>query len=120
MATWRKTTVDQREEMVLMWLSERYTAAEVARRFETSRTSVYEWAERYRQNGRSGLEDRLSVAQSCPHKTAPTIEQAILRARQRYGWGPKKLRKVLMREEPDMVWPSPSTIGDILTRNGVV
>jgi putative transposase len=120
MATWRKTTVDQREEMVLMWLSERYTAAEVARRFETSRTSVYGWTQRYRESGRSGLEDRLPVAQSCPHKTAPKIEEAILRARKRYGWGPKKLRKVLMREEPEVAWPYPSTIGDILTRNGMV
>ena len=120
MATWRKATVDQREEMVLMWLSERYTAAEVARQFETSRTSVYGWTERYRESGRSGLEDRRPVAQSCPHKTAPKIEEAILRARERYGWGPKKLRKVLMREEPQVAWPYPSTIGEILRRNGMV
>lgn len=120
MAIWRKTTVDQREEMVLMWLSGRYTGVEVARRFETSRTSLYEWTERYRESGQSGLEDRRPVAQNCPHKTAPEIEEAILRVRKRYGWGPKKLRKVLMREEPEMTWPSPSTIGDILTRNGMV
>jgi len=120
MATWRRTAVDQREEMVLMWLSGQYTGAEVARRYETSRTSVYGWAERYRESGRSGLEDRQPVAQSCPHKTPAKIEAAILRARKRYGWGPKKLHKVLMREEPGVVWPSPSTIGEILTRNGMV
>lgn len=120
MATWRKTTVDQREEMVLMWLSGRYTGEEVARRFETSRTSLYAWTERYRRNGRSDLEDRRPVAQSCPHKTTPAIEEAILKVRERYGWGPKKLRKVLMREHPDQVWPYPSTIGDILRRKGVV
>jgi len=120
MTTWRKTTVDQREEMVLTWLSERYTAKEIAQRFETSRTSVYEWTARYRGDGRRGLEDRPPVAQNCPHKTAPKIEEAILRARERYGWGPKKLRKVLMREEPDVMWPYPSTIGEILKRNGLV
>lgn len=120
MATWRKTTVDQREEMVLMWLSGRYTGEEVARRFETSRTSLYAWTERYRASGRSGLEDRRPVAQSCPHKTTAEIEEAILKVRKRYGWGPKKLRRVLMREHPDVLWPYPSTIGDILTRNGVV
>jgi len=67
-----------------------------------------------------GLEDRASVAKSCPHKTSAEIEAAILSARARYGWGPKKLRKVLGREAPEMVWPSASTIGEILTRNGVV
>jgi transposase InsO family protein len=66
------------------------------------------------------LEDRRSVAQSCPHKTTLEIEEAILEVRNRYGWGPKKLRRVLMREHPDVQWPYPSTIGDILTRNGVV
>jgi transposase InsO family protein len=66
------------------------------------------------------LEDRRPVAQSCPHKTTPKIEQAILEVRKRYGWGPKKLRRVLMREHPEVLWPYPSTIGDILTRNGVV
>ena len=44
----------------------------------------------------------------------------MLRARERYGWGPKKLRRVLMREHPEQLWPAASTIGQILNRNGVV
>lgn len=112
--------MDQREEMVLALLSGRYTGDEVARRYETSRTNVYDWRARYLEYGRSGLEDRSPVAQSCPHKTSPDIEAAVLRVREKYGWGPKKLRKVLQREAPGMVWPSPSTIGEILTRNGMV
>ena len=120
MATWRTKTVDQREEMVLMWLSGKYTGEEVADRFETSRPTLYEWTARYRQSGRAGLEDRESIAKSCPHKTEAGIEERILACRQRYGWGPKKLRAKLMATHPNEVWPQPSTIGDILTRNGQI
>jgi putative transposase len=106
--------------MVLMWLSGCYTAEEVARRFETTRTTLYAWTERYRTRGRAGLEDRRPVAVKCPHKTAAGVEEAILRARERFGWGPKKLRHVLMREHPEKTWPAASTIGDILDRHGVI
>jgi putative transposase len=120
MTTWRETTVDRREEMVLMWLSEKYTGREVADRYETSRTTLYDWAARYRANGRAGLEDRAPVAKSCPHKTEEAIEQRIVEFRNRYGWGPKKLRAKLMAAYPDQVWPQASTMGDILARNGQV
>ncbi|HEX9407138.1 MAG TPA: IS481 family transposase [Thermoanaerobaculia bacterium] len=112
--------MDQREEMVLMWLSGKYTAAEVAERFETSRTTLYDWTGRYRANGRGGLEDRPPIAKTCPHHTSANLEDMIIEARQRYGWGPKKLRVKLVAAHPNLVWPQPSTIGDILKRNSLI
>jgi transposase InsO family protein len=120
MAIWREDIVDQRERMVLAWLSGDYTAAEVATRFEVSRPTVYAWTERYRQAGRAGLVDRPPVARSCPHRTPVEIERAIVAARQRYGWGPKKLRAVLGRQRPHVEWPAPSTLGAILERYALV
>lgn len=120
MPTWRNAIVDQREAMVLQWLSGRYSAADVAARFETSRPTVYAWAARYRADGRAGLVDRPPVAQRCPHKTAPDIEAAILAARRRYGWGPRKLRIKLLAHDPAVAWPQPSTIGEILRRHDLV
>ena len=35
-------------------------------------------------------------------------------------WGPRKLRAVLMRERPEVVWPAPSTVGDLLCSEGLV
>lgn len=105
--------------MVLKWLSGLYTAQEVAREFETTRTTLYEWTARYRATGRSGLADRMPVARHCPHRSSAEVEQAVLGARDQYGWGPKKLRRVLMREHPDQHWPAASTIGQILGRHGV-
>ena len=120
MAIWMRGTVDDREAMVWQWLSGRYTAREVATRFETSRTTVYQWTARYRAAGRAGLEDRPPVATTCPHKTAAEIEDRIVAARRRYGWGPKKLRAKLQARDAATVWPAPSTMGDILARHGLV
>jgi len=47
--------------------------------------------------------------------------QAILAIRRRHPrWGPRKLRVILGRQRPRSVLPAPSTIGDILKRNGLV
>lgn len=112
--------MDQREAMVLQWLSGRYSAAEVAARFEVSRPTVYAWAARYRADGRAGLVDRPPVAHECPHKTPSAIESAIVAARQRYGWGPRKLRAKLVARDATVAWPHPSTIGEILRRHDLV
>src|SRR5437016_4651415 len=120
MAIWRRATVEQREEMVLAWLSGRYTGEEVAGRYEVSRTTLYAWVNRYQARGREGLVDLAPIAKSCPHKTSEEIEEKIIDARKRYGWGPKKLRVVLARTEPKIQWPQPSTMGDILERHGLI
>jgi transposase InsO family protein len=120
MAIWREAPMDQREAMVMQWLSGRYTGAEVAARFETTRTTLYAWVRRYRESGRAGLVDRPPVAQTCPHRTPAAIEARLVAARQRYGWGPKKLYSRLRDQDPGTPWPQPSTIGDILRRHGLV
>jgi transposase InsO family protein len=42
-------------------------------------------------------------------------------AKRRYPcWGPRKIRAVLQRRYPDVAWPARSTVGDILSRAGLV
>src|SRR5438067_13343877 len=35
-------------------------------------------------------------------------------------WGPRKLKKILQRDEPGRTWPAASTIGALLKREGLV
>jgi len=35
-------------------------------------------------------------------------------------WGPRKLKRVLERDEPGRIWPAVSTIGALLKREGLV
>jgi transposase InsO family protein len=49
------------------------------------------------------------------------IADAILALRCEHpSWGPKKLRAVLLRRAPQTVWPAPSSMGDLLRREGLV
>jgi hypothetical protein len=41
--------------------------------------------------------------------------QQIIAARQRWKWGPRKLRIKLAETNPEIVWPVESTIGEVLT-----
>ena len=47
--------------------------------------------------GGAGLDDRSRAPHGCPHRTSEALEALILAARREYGWGAKKLLRVLGR-----------------------
>ena len=56
-----------------------------------------------------------------PNQTPEKIEAAVLELRRAHmSWGPRKLKRVLQREEPQRAWPASSTIGALLAREGLV
>lgn len=79
-----KTIVDLREEMAVAAIAAGATVTEVAIRFGVSRPTVRLWRDRYREEGRSGLEDRSHATRSCPHRTDPAIEELIVKERRRW------------------------------------
>jgi len=88
--------------------------------FGISRETGYKWLSRYRADGLDALVDG-SHARHVPQTAIPReIAASLLSLRaQRPTWGPKKLRALLARSHPDLVWPAPSTIGDLLKREGL-
>ena len=51
---------------------------------------------------------------------APAAAAAIIAlGRECPHWGPRKLRAVLMRERPEVAWPAPNTVGDLLCAEGL-
>lgn len=94
--------------------------AELCREFGISRKTGYKIWKRYLQLGLVGLYDEASVPGRIPHRTSKEAEERILQLRGEHPtWGAKKLRAWLLRKEPGLRWPAPSTIGDILKRHGV-
>ena len=69
-----RAIVDRREQMALRALDDRFTTSELAEMFGVSRPTVRLWRERYRENGRAGLEDRSHATRSCPHRTTIGLE----------------------------------------------
>ncbi len=52
--------------------------AHVAKAMGISRQCAHRWVARYAAEGEAGLHDRSSRPHSCPTRTAPTVEQAVL------------------------------------------
>ena len=88
--------------------------------FGISRQWGYELLRRFHAEGPAGLAPR-SRAPHRPGRAMPaSVAASILRLRCEWpSWGPKKLRAVLAEREPGVAWPAPSTIGDLLRREGL-
>src|SRR5437870_1644964 len=94
---WRTTGVrEQRAQFVIRADSRKETIAELSREFRVSRNTGYRWLKRYRQAGSiSGLMELSRQPHLSPRKTPADVEQQVLDLRARYGWGARKLSKLL-------------------------
>lgn len=98
-----------------------YTMTELCERYGISRKTGYKWQDRFEGAGVTGLSERSHVPKHCPHRMAPRLRRALLIARLRHPtWGPRKLLGWLTRRWPDTSWPAPSTVGDLLRREGLI
>jgi transposase InsO family protein len=112
-----ETRVEERKRLIELW-EIGWTPTELARKFEVSRPTVYEWIERWEDEGKEGLEDRCSRPHTSPKQTESAVVAALLNMKDRYPhWGPDKLVRLLRDEQIEL---SASTARDILGRNGRV
>lgn len=118
---WRETCpMDQRLEFIACRLRDEAPMSELCAAFGISRKTGYKWLQRYEAEGPSGLEARSRAPHGHGRRMAPEIAEAILALRRdRPHWGPRKLRVVLQAQHPEVIWPAPSTIGDLLRRHGL-
>lgn len=98
-----------------------FSMTELCRRFGISRKTGYKWLSRYRTGGLDGLGDRSRAPLTCPHQTASAVADRVVATRRAHPtWGPRKLRAYLTRRHPAVPFPAPSTIGDLLKREGLI
>jgi transposase InsO family protein len=118
---WKDTSVvDERLQFIEECKSQEWSIAEVCRRFEISRKTGYKWLARYESGGLDALKDGSHAPHYNPRQVLEEVEDAIVEARGKHShWGPVKLRAWLERTAPEIRWPAPSTIGEILHRHGL-
>ena len=118
---WKETcAVDQRVALIADWLRHEWTMTELAARYGISRKTAYKWVERYDVAGAPGLVEQSRRPSVFGRAMAPTVEAAILALRRTYPhWGPRKLAAILAEREPQVEWPAPSTMGELLRRAGL-
>ncbi|SEK92720.1 helix-turn-helix domain-containing protein [Streptacidiphilus jiangxiensis] len=94
--------------------------AEVSRRYEVSRQSLYRWRSRYEKEGLAGLQARSRRPHSSPGRLRGSVESLIcaLRAEQP-GWGSRRLVTELARRGI-VPLPSHSTVHRVLVRNELI
>ena len=87
--------------------------------YGVARKTIYKWLERHDAAGVAGLADRSRAPQHTPHKLSEDVIAEIIAARQRWNWGPRKLRVKLAVAHPDIQWPAESTMGEVLKSAGL-
>ncbi len=119
---WKASSVmEEKLRFILEYESEECSMRELCERYQISRETGYVTVRQYRAYGLTGLLARSHAAQRHPNQTAAEIERIILELRQAHMcWGPRKLRRILQRDEPGRHWPAASTIGVLLKREGLV
>ena len=113
--------MDEKLRFVFEYERDEETMTALCARFGISRESGYVWLKRYRQSGVAGLLELNRAPRRHPNQAAAAVEQAVLELRQAHmTWGPRKLKRVLERDQPGQSWPASSTIGQMLRRAGLV
>jgi putative transposase len=118
---WKETcVVDEKIAFIADCLRGELSMTALCERYGISRDTGYRLLGRYRREGAHGLEPRSRAPRDHGLAMAGEIAEAIVSLRrERPHWGPKKLRAVLAQRDPKRSWPAPSTIGDLLRREGL-
>ena len=113
--------MEEKLRFVLEYEQRQRTMSELCQRYEISRETGYVWIRRYRERGIDGLVEKSRAAQRHGNQMPEKIEEMVLDLREAHSrWGARKLKWVLERDEPGLVWPAASTIGELLKREGLV
>jgi len=113
--------MDEKLRFVFEYQRDEQTMVELCARFGICRDTGHEWLRRYRQSGIAGLLELNRAARQHRNQTGAEVERAVLELREAHmRWGPRKLKRVLERDQPGRPWPAASTIGEIVKRAGLV
>jgi len=113
--------VRERTRFIELYLTGFYTLTELAERFGMSRQKLHKWLGRHNVDGMKGLADRSRAPLHIPHRTSEKVAEKIIDFRRRFPhMGPRKIVARLTELYPEIVWPAPSTAGDILRRANLV
>src|SRR3974377_492999 len=114
-----RSALEERKAFINEWRKQEVPFAELCRDFHISRQTGYKWLGRYEAEGESGLEERSRAPLHNLQEMSAEVREAILQLRQQHGrWGPRKLKALLQRQQPQRRWPALSSIGELLQRDG--
>jgi transposase InsO family protein len=116
---WKETGVkSERIHFVVDALRGEETMRGLCRRYGISRKTGYKWLRRWEEVGCLGaLDEQSRRPHRSPRQTPAETEDRVVSLRQQYGWGSRKLRRLLEREGIKL---ARATIDRILVRRGLI
>ena len=119
---WKETCVmDERLLLIAQYRAGAVPMTELCRRAGVSRKTAYKWLARYAAEGAAGLSDRTRAPHVQAQRTPDWVAKRLVAFKRKHRtWGPKKLVAALHRREPNVAWPAPSTVSEILAAHGLV
>ncbi len=119
---WKESSIlEQRWKFVQEWRAGDECMAELCRRYGISRQCGYDLIHRFEQEGEAGLAWRSRAPHRQARAMASEVAARIVAFREKHPrWGPRKLRAHLARKDATTRWPAPSSIGELLKREGLV
>jgi len=113
--------MDEKLRFVFEYERDEQTMTDLCSTFGISRECGYTWLRRYRLHGLAGLVEMDRAPRQHPNQTAAEVERSVLELREAHmRWGPRKLKRILERDQPGRAWPAASTMGEIVKRAGLV
>ena len=117
---WKKVKVEEQRKKFIYGIQEGINFSNLCLQFGISRPTGYKWLKRFEEEGLEGLCDRSKAPHSHTNIIKEYSEIKILEMRLKFKkLGPKKIYSKLVEFDPSMNWPCPSSIGNILDRNGL-
>jgi transposase InsO family protein len=111
--------MDQRAKFISEWNSHSMTMTALCRLFGISRQTGHKLVRQ--QKREATIAEKSRRPKSHPKTTSPKLVKLIVSQRRQFPlWGPAKIRQRLRLHWPQHKWPSVSTIGAILKREGLV
>lgn len=118
---WKETCHVSERLSFMKRLEQGERMTDVCREFGVSRKTGYKLWARYQRLGAVGLFDETRRPERSPQRVTDEVEALVVQARQAHPtWGPRKLRAWMTGQYPSVRLPAPSTLGDVLKRNGLV
>jgi transposase InsO family protein len=116
-----QSRLEQRVAMLADYDTGVFTVSELCRDYGVSRPTFYTWLRRREAGVADWFVERSHAPLNCPHRTDAEIAAAVVAMKRKFPrFGPKKIKARLERERPEVLWPAASTIGGVLTREGLV
>lgn len=119
---WQKTPIKvQKMRFISDWLGQEYSMSALCARYKISRPSGYSLIKRYEEEGETAFIERSHSCHTHPNETPKNLIKIILETKQRHlDWGAVTIQAWLKENKPNYSWPAVSTVGDILSRHGLV